>query len=246
MGSFHFNMKRFDSKSVCQSFTVSYHSYLFCFFYSGHSLHVKVSLYHNRVIYLVFVSGHSLHVKVSLYHSSYLFCFCYLGHSLHVKASLYHNRVIYLVFVIQDIPYMLKFHYHNSYLSCVCIQDIPYMLKLHCIITELSILVFFYSGYSFCMLELCESGVMLSYLRNMAQSCWEHTPTILKTNRDELMKCCLGVVSGLEYLLYRKVHILYLFPFLCPPQRSCRGYIGFTMSVCPSVRPSVDKSYVIQ
>jgi hypothetical protein len=98
---------------------------------------------------------------------------------------------------------------------------------------------FFYSGYSFCMLELCESGVMLSYLRNMAQSCWEHTPTILKTNRDELMKCCLGVVSGLEYLLYRKVHILYLFPFLCPPQRSCRGYIGFTMSVCPSVRPSI-------
>ena len=92
------------------------------------------------------------------------------------------------------------------------------------------------------MLELCESGVMLSYLRNMAQSCWEHTPTILKTNLDELMKCCLGVVSGLEYLLYRKVHILYLFLFLCPPQRSCKGYIGFTMSV----RPSVNKSYVVQ
>ena len=140
----------------------------------------------------------------------------------------------------QDIPCMLKFHCIIAVIYFVfVIWDIPYMLKLHCIITELSILVFFYSGYSFCMLELCESGVMLSYLRNMAQSCWEHTPTILKTNRDELMKCCLGVVSGLEYLLYRKVHILYLFPFLCPPQRSCRGYIGFTMSVCPSVRPSI-------
>ena len=30
--------------------------------------------------------------------------------------------------------------------------------------------------------------------------------------------------------------------FLYPPQQSCRGYTGFTMSV----RPSVDKSYVVR
>jgi len=136
------------------------------FFYSGHSLHVKISLYHNRVISLAFYSGQSLHVKVSLYHNRVIYLVFYTGYSLCVKVSLS----------------------LQSYLSCFC-----------------------YSGYSFSMLELCESGVMLSYLRNMAQSCGEHTPTILKTNLYELMKCCLGVVCGLEYLLYRKVHILYFF-----------------------------------
>ena len=43
-------------------------------------------------------------------------------------------------------------------------------------------------------------------------------------------------------VLHEKLFIVYY----TPPQQSCRGYTGFTMSIRPSVRPSVNKSYVVR
>ena len=64
----------------------------------------------------------------------------------------------------------------------------------------------------------------------------------------------LGLIWGsledtrveMEKVIYKSLCITLLYP----PQRSCRGYTGFIMSVRlsvrPSVRPSVDKSYVVR
>lgn len=67
---------------------------------------------------------------------------------------------------------------------------------------------FISTGYSFSVFELCSRGVMLSYLRNLTESCRDHTSTILKRNQLDILKCCIGVVSGMEYLLYKKVCVI--------------------------------------
>lgn len=61
------------------------------------------------------------------------------------------------------------------------------------------------TDYSFSVFELCGSGVVLSYLRNMTESCRDHTATILKRNMADLIAISLGVINGMEYLMHKKV-----------------------------------------
>ncbi|XP_052073782.1 multiple epidermal growth factor-like domains protein 10 isoform X1 [Mytilus californianus] len=89
-------------------------------------------------------------------------------------------------------------------------------------------------GYSFSVFELCSRGVMLSYLRNLTESCRDHTSTILKRNLLDLMKCCLDVVSGMEYLLHKKIlhrHISANDIFLDENKRSKIGNLFYAVNI---------------
>lgn len=55
--------------------------------------------------------------------------------------------------------------------------------------------------YSFSVFELCGSGVVLSYLRNMAESYRDHTAACT----TELINICLGVINGMEFLMQKKI-----------------------------------------